>query len=234
MLSGDLNMVNNTIADNTAGFRGGGISCNSGDHTITNSIFAYNSAPSTANIYEANTGGTISAKYSIFDTPLDPFVVDGGNNIVNADPYLFATGSNYGLYPCSPAKNVGLNSANNFSIDVTGSNRLVGTIDMGAFESSYLNSSVTSLFVDQSSDGNGSSWQSPLTNLQVALDINNTCGTDSIFVAEGIYYPDDGPGIIDNDTNARFIIDSTVVLERVLFFRRDRPKYSESTYHLVR
>jgi hypothetical protein len=60
------------------------------------------------------------------------------------------------------------------------------------------------IYVDSSATGasDGSSWADAFTDLQDALAVA-TSG-DQIWVAEGVYYPDDGSGVTDNDRIATF------------------------------
>ena len=66
------------------------------------------------------------------------------------------------------------------------------------------------LFVDGDALGanDGSSWENAFTKLQDALDIANTPANATnayeIWVAAGVYYPDEGSGRIDNDRSQSF------------------------------
>jgi hypothetical protein len=62
------------------------------------------------------------------------------------------------------------------------------------------------LYVDAGATGagDGSSWTDAFPTLQEALD--EATGTDQIWMAAGTYYPDDGPGVTDDDRSASFII----------------------------
>jgi len=55
------------------------------------------------------------------------------------------------------------------------------------------------------SDANdGQSWGQAFATLQQALSV--ATGTDQIWVAEGTYYPDEGPGVTDDDRSASFTV----------------------------
>ncbi len=70
-------------------------------------------------------------------------------------------------------------------------------------------------YVDHSASGleNGFDWPNAFTDLQSALF--NTClkTGDTIYVAEGMYYPDQGGGMIDNNRNAHFIIPDGITVK---------------------
>jgi hypothetical protein len=70
---------------------------------------------------------------------------------------------------------------------------------------------ITRLYVTQngSGDHSGNSWANALPTLQDALYLANTANcpdraVDEIWVAAGIYYPDEGQGQNDNNVNASF------------------------------
>ncbi len=77
-------------------------------------------------------------------------------------------------------------------------------------------SAATILYVDRDAAGathNGQSWATAYTYLQDALDWTNTHTTTTyeIWVAEGVYYPDEGSGHINNAVNETFWIKSSNV-----------------------
>ena len=57
----------------------------------------------------------------------------------------------------------------------------------------------------------GDSWAQAYKRLQDALAAVTTC-VDTIYVAAGTYYPDEGTGLVDNDQTLRFVLNSPVVL----------------------
>lgn len=69
-------------------------------------------------------------------------------------------------------------------------------------------------YVDHTASGlsNGLDWVNAFPDLQSAL--HNFClkAGDSIFIAEGTYYPDEGGGMIDGDRNAEFSIPPDIVV----------------------
>lgn len=69
------------------------------------------------------------------------------------------------------------------------------------------------LYVDSASSCSncaGLSWATAFTSLQNAISIAS--GGDTIFVAKGTYYPDEGSGISNNDRNVSFEIPDSVIL----------------------
>ncbi len=57
----------------------------------------------------------------------------------------------------------------------------------------------------------GDTWAQAYKRLQDALAAVTSC-VDTIYVAAGTYYPDEGTGLIDNDQTLRFVLNSPVVL----------------------
>ncbi|MBN2003811.1 MAG: DNRLRE domain-containing protein, partial [Anaerolineae bacterium] len=122
------------------------------------------------------------------------------------------TAGNYHLRPTSPVIDAGSNYSVTVATDRDGNLRRVnipaiadtgvGTapiVDMGAYET-YLGGI---LYVDEDAAGtphNGLSWSTAYTNVQAALDWTNTHGEADyeIWVAEGVYYPDEGVGHTNN------------------------------------
>ena len=68
------------------------------------------------------------------------------------------------------------------------------------------------IYVDASASdgGDGSSWHTPYAKLQDALMASSH--GDEIWVAKGVYYPDEGGGEVDNDVLASFVIPEGVSL----------------------
>src|SRR4029078_3732534 len=59
--------------------------------------------------------------------------------------------------------------------------------------------------------GNGLSWETAFKYLQDALFATGSCNTE-IWVAQGIYYPDEGNGLADNDRNLSFNMKNGVAI----------------------
>ncbi len=69
----------------------------------------------------------------------------------------------------------------------------------------------TTYYVDaDSSGGSGSSWGTAFQNIQQALAV--AVSGDEIWVAEGVYYPDEGPTQTDNSRSESFILIDGVAL----------------------
>ena len=88
---------------------------------------------------------------------------------------------------------------------------------MGSFESPFAFFSGDKVFVDVSKTGSGSNWADAIPSLADAIDICDFCEVDSIFIAEGIYYPDVGQTQVEGDRESRFTIN------RSLFIRGSHP-----------
>ena len=69
------------------------------------------------------------------------------------------------------------------------------------------------IYVDASNNGgtyNGSSWATAYRRLQNAL--NNAASGDQIWVANGVYYPDEGPAQTNNDPLSSFVLKNGVAV----------------------
>ena len=152
---------------------------------------------------------------SLYHTPFPIGTVDGGG-LIGGVPF-FVSDSNFRLTVCSPAINAGSNDSipAGITIDLDSNIRIFDmTVDMGAFEYQDIVPDATVLYVDSTStDGDGLSWATALAKLQDALASGCLHAGDTIFVAQGSYYPDEGIGQTPDSRNASFhILDSIVVL----------------------
>ena len=71
------------------------------------------------------------------------------------------------------------------------------------------------IYVNQGAAGNnsGATWTDAFLKLQDALTLVDSCPTvNAIWVAKGIYYPDEGTGITANDRNATFRLRPNVAI----------------------
>ncbi len=135
------------------------------------------------------------------------FGADGGNNI-DVDPtFLDAANDDLRLYTGSPAIDAGNNAANNETLDLAGNARIQnGTIDMGAYEGGASIPSIT-VYVDANKTddtGDGLSWATAKKYLQSGLALASS--GDVIWVADGVYYPDEGGSVTNNDRSASFVL----------------------------
>ncbi|MBE7641096.1 T9SS type A sorting domain-containing protein [Salegentibacter sp. BLCTC] len=157
-------------------------------------------------------------------------ITDGGNNLFNTNPvFTNEENGNYSLLNTSSAINAGSNSyfgmgepAEGIIIDLAGNDRIYnsGTVDMGVYEFQgepiivptpdednilYVNKNVSS------GNGSGDSWENAIPQLEDALFWSSQTNDPAwattplqIWVAEGIYYPDEGRNSMDNDRNTTF------------------------------
>jgi uncharacterized repeat protein (TIGR02543 family) len=148
-----------------------------------------------------NLDGTKVANDPRFVTPVNP------NNAPT-------TAGDLRLQIGSPVIDRGNSAANTTGADLAGNQRLVGAaIDLGAYETSIAcpPGGSTRLYVRQGAAGNhnGASWQDALRTLQDALRLATpaTCPgltVTQIWVAQGVYYPDEGYLQLEGDRNATF------------------------------
>jgi len=71
------------------------------------------------------------------------------------------------------------------------------------------------IYVNQAASGSntGASWNNALLKLQNALTLADSCpAVNAIWVAKGVYYPDEGTGITNNDRNATFQLRAAVAI----------------------
>ena len=161
---------------------------------------------------------------------------EGGN--IDADPLLLdAQAGDLHLNWASPAIDEGLaplppdsadldndgDRAEALPVDATGNPRFTGAEpDMGAYEGGAAPAAGGPLYVDRSAGRDttsyGGSWGQPYRTLQAALAAArhaNRAGGPSfgeIWVAQGTYYPDEGPGLAADTAAASFVpVDSVAV-----------------------
>ncbi len=199
-----LNIAYSTFSSNASDQQGGAISNMSLDATSTSNItLTHNiiaNSPSGGDCY--NDGGTI---------------VDGGHNLVEdgtcgfpvgSDPLLAPLADNggptltYALLPGSPAIDAIPVSECAVATDQRGVIRPLGAgCDMGAYETA-----ASIIYVDEDAIGayTGLTWTDAFTNVQDALTV--AVSDDFIWVAEGIYYPDEGTGQINDVVTSTFTL----------------------------
>lgn len=198
-----LTIVNSTFSGNTASIQGSGIyNTGTSNSSVANTILWNNG---TNNIYNS---AVLNITYS--NVEQSSGVYSGIGNI-NANPLfvnsLNATGSDGNwrtaddglkLQNGSTAINIGTPDVSGLSLNAfdlqEGARILAGRIDMGAYESPFINCSQASnvLYVDGavSQSGNGIGWATALKTLTEALDALNGCpDINTILLAKGTYYP---------------------------------------------
>lgn len=122
------------------------------------------------------------------------------------EPYFVdPDGGDYHIGAASPARDTGVDSGVDFDID--GEPRPFGLApDLGADEIIGIR------YVDDSATGanDGTSWQDAFTHLQSALAVAGA--GDEIWVAGGIYYPDEGAGQTNDAPTSAFALKPGVAL----------------------
>ncbi|MDR1342267.1 MAG: hypothetical protein LBK18_03305, partial [Prevotellaceae bacterium] len=232
--SGTPAFTNATVAGNYAGKanfngEGGGMYQRSGTvTTLNNSIVGGNNTNtpgSNKNIY-----GFYIASYSLVHGNSRT----GTGVITNAAPlFVFpdtakadapTTGGNYRLQPGSLAIDAGSSSLNSTTKDLDGNPRVQGcTVDMGAYESPYMDSlsstnGVVYVSVDGAGNKDGSSWSNAYPGLARPLYLaqsEHSCGGDSIkeiWVLAGTYKPAYAPGSGTSNRDVAFAMKPGVKL----------------------
>ena len=223
-------LTNSTVGGNRSGSGGGGLyNTNGSSPVLRNSILWDNisssitnvgsgSRPDIGNSLVQGSGGSGAGWNSGVG-------IDSGGN-VDADPRFLTMvdpsaapteGGNLGLYPTSPAVDAGDNVAvpGGLSTDLAGNPRIVATksitavVDMGAYETLYQcpGTVPARLYVKKDAGGgaNGTTWVDAYPNMQDALTLSEACsGVTEIWVASGVYYPDEGEYESNNDRSASF------------------------------
>jgi hypothetical protein len=192
---------------------------------FTNSILWGNTATDTGNeVYNLNATATfsfctISGSGGSGSAWAAELGMDGGNNIDNDPMFVDAATGDLRISGISPCADAGNDAANTELTDIRGEgfgrkldkndHTLPGTIDMGAYEYKEGADPVTTrLYVNENVTGgnnDGTSWADAFTYLQDALALARiTPEISQIWVAAGVYYPDEGTGQTDNDRTATF------------------------------
>jgi len=209
-------IVNATVSGNSSGAVGGGmyltLEGNNSKINGQNTIVWNNAAAASSNQLEiVENGGTVTWQHSALEGSGgsgawdSTYGNDGGDNfalnpffVTPSDPSAAPTASgNLRLANNSPAIDAGDNPGNIVSIeqDLDGEDRFQGDegiIDLGAYEGGEPLPPPEILYVDAAtgSDTNsGESWDQAFATLGFALDVAGT--NTEIWVADGIYYPDE-------------------------------------------
>ena len=233
-IGSDPTLVNVTFAGNRAHFPGGALANDDSNPTLINCVLwgnasdesddeIYNEGTSTPTISYSDVAGSGGSGGS-WDTSLG--IAAGGNvdvapQFVDPRPAGDAptTAANNHLSPTSPVIDAGDNSAVTATTDLDGGPRTLdvalvtdtgnGTapfVDMGAYEAHliYVDADATA------GSDDGTSWADAYLTLQDAL--SETVAGDEVWVAEGIYYTDEGGGQSDDDFSATFWVPDGVRL----------------------
>jgi hypothetical protein len=224
-------LINVTITRNQADVGGGGLIIdNNSNATLVNTIVWGNQAPTGPQILTQNSTATI--RYSLVQGSggsglgwNSTLGMDGGNNLdanpffdtpLGGDNLLGTFDDNPRLLPGSPALDRGDSSANTYHRDQDGRARIQGSaIDIGAYEGTNSCSFIPRLYVNRANSGgaNGNSWSEALDNLQDALTLQAACPViREIWVAKGVYYPDEGGSQTNNDRTASFQLQSNLAI----------------------
>ncbi len=224
--SSTLVLTNATISGNQAQYGGGLFNAEFSYPIIRNSIFWGNSATiGPENLILGSSTPTYSyslvqgcSPSGLWDTL--KCGTDGGNNRTDADPLFVTpvsavsaptTSGDYRLQKNSPALNVGNNAFNTTVTDLDTNPRIANAIiDLGAYEYQVLLCPAGGvLFVDVDAAGAaiGQDWPSAFPKLQNALAVVESC---EIWVAAGVYYPDEGFDQTDDLLTSTFALKNGV------------------------
>lgn len=233
---GTLNIVNSTFTQNgTTTFEGGAIhnrgifnatnitvAGNGTTNTIGGGLFTWNGSQFLNNTLIADNLGITDCDISLNNSSQsnNNSLIESGNceAALTDDPQLQALANNGGntltmaLALTSPAVDAG-SDALCTAVDQRGVARpqLAGC-DIGAFETEYLGI----IHVSQNSPTHsgacypGACWSNAYDNMTDALAVAGP--TSQLWVAEGVYRPDVGTGVVDDDPTASFNIGSGVMV----------------------
>lgn len=236
-----LSLVNATVSGNYAGNRGGAVAIppESGSEVVNSIVwgndagggypqFAFRGGGSGMTFQNSDlqgSGGSDAWNTGYGDTCNCAVSNDGGGNLdqnpffdASVDPSAAPTESgDLHVQEGSPTVDSGLNSAaSGLTFDVEGDSRIQpqnGTVDMGGYEGAVPVPAPSVMYVDKSSgsDGNdGSSWADAIKNLRTA--ITRADGGTEIWVAQGVYYPDEGQGASNNTATSSFSLKNRVAV----------------------
>ena len=211
----------NSILWNNLAYNNGGTLQNSAYHNnaafpvVSYSILLGNTDVNDASVGSSeNAGMAVDGLFNKFEDPQFIFAPPG-------DETAPTTAGDFHVLYTSPAIDMGDNSANTHPVDFDGNARIrITTIDIGAYEFLTPDCNLYSgiIYVDTSATGanNGTNWDSAFVDLQDALQVAFLCDIDSIYVAQGVYYPSGPDTIFDRcDIGS---IDTIIPADRDVFF----------------
>jgi predicted outer membrane repeat protein len=200
--AGVLTIAHSTVAGNRtdSAYEGGGIFNAGGTFTLNHSIVGDNQSSRRS----PDISGLVSATYSLIENTSGATITDGGGVLTGVDPMLEPLADNGGptrthaLLPGSPALNAGdpaavagVGGVPAFDQRGEGYPRVLGRIDIGAYES------VTELVVDSISDVSDGDYTVGNLSLREAIELSNATG---------------GANTITFDTAGVFSTPQTIVL----------------------
>ena len=206
-------LINATFSGNAAGGSGGGLHTSSPNTTIHNSIFWDNKDSSGIGSGDASIVGAVTLiEHSLVQgqTPAGTGNLDGMDPdndplfVVPVDPNTAPTGSgDLSVQFGSPIVDVGDNTpVAGVAFDIAGNPRIYNAIvDMGAYELPLACPPLgtTHLYVDHAANGGNTGVSGPdaLEDLRDAFTLAANCGgIVEILVAQGVYRPDEGVGVV--------------------------------------
>ena len=212
--SSSPSLYNATLSGNSATGSGGGMYNNNSSPALVNTIIA-NSVSGGDCVNDASSNLSDAYHNLIEDSANACGIADKVNgNIIGADPKLGPLADNGGftptfaLLPESPAIDAGIYFTFIPSSDQRGASRPqdgnrdgVAVYDIGAYEVGGI------VYVDQNSactSDCGTSWATAFPKLQDGLAAVLKGG--QVWVAEGVYYPDEGAGQTDDDVLSIFTV----------------------------
>jgi len=233
-------LTNVTVSGNSA-YEGGGIyNTFNSNPLLQNTIIWGNQSDSGNPGLFNDTGNLPTLRYSLVqDCNPDGLWTgtcgsNGGNNLPDADPLFVTpepassaptTAGDYRLQDASPALNAGDNAADldgagaltttirSITQDLGGNPRFVRVgVDLGAYENQTFPCPVGGImYVNRNAAGSqtGASWSDALVTLQDALQVSEVC---EIWVAAGVYYPDEGGSHALGDRSSTFRLKTGVAL----------------------
>jgi predicted outer membrane repeat protein len=226
----NLVLTNLTFSGNAAGRNGGGLHTTSPNVTIHNTVIWNNQDQTGLGTADASLSGAVDLiEYSLIEglNPLSGIGNLDGTDALNDPDFVFpvapsAAPSTAGIYSVkygSPIVDVGNNAAIAVvTLDLAGNPRIYnGTVDLGAYELPLAcpPETITRLYVNRTETlGNtGVDWDNALKNLRDALTLADNCaGIVEIWVAKGVYRPDEGVGMVpDSRTETYPLLDGVAV-----------------------
>lgn len=165
--------------------------------TLRNSIVWGNQGIAAGAAPIAISAGTISVTYSLIEGGF------AGTGNINTNPLFMnqqaataapTAAGDYRLQKCSPAMNAGSNALvpPGITKDLDSASRIsYSIVDMGAYEKQFaIQDAAGIVYVDNTKNGNGSSWANAVTELADALiAAKDNTAISQIWVAKGTYHP---------------------------------------------